>query len=329
MFQGFLISDWEGIDRLTWPHGSNYRYCIAASVSAGIDMIMVPHRYEKFIEDLIYLVESGEIPMSRIDDAVRRILRVKFIAGLFEKPFSCRSLTGIVRCKEHLELAREAVRKSLVLLKNGKDSKKPFLPLDKKAKRILVSGQHADDIGYQCGGWTITWYGGSGRTTAGTSILEAIKGAVGEKTEVIYEPHPSEETFANTDFTFAVVVVGEVAYAEILGDRSQLNIPLGGAEFINFVASKVPTVVVVISGRPLVFEQDLMDKIDALVAAWLPGTEGGGVADVLFGDYDFKGVLPVTWFKEVSQLPMNADHPSCDPLFPLGFGLNMGLNLQL
>ncbi|KAI0509774.1 hypothetical protein KFK09_010370 [Dendrobium nobile] len=264
-FKGFLISDWEGIDRLTWPHGSNYRYCISASVNAGIDM-------------------------------------------------------------EHLELAREAVRKSLVLLKNGKDPNKPFLPLDKNARRILVSGQHADDIGYQCGGWTITWYGGSGRTTAGTSILDAIKEAVGEKTEVIYEQHPSEDTFANKEFSFAIVIVGEVAYAEILGDRSQLNIPLGGAELISRVASKVPTVVIVISGRPLVFKPDLMDKIDALVAAWLPGTEGSGVADVLFGDYDFEGLLPVTWFKSVSQLPMNADHPSYDPHFPIGFGLKMGLN---
>ncbi|XP_020683228.1 uncharacterized protein LOC110100144 [Dendrobium catenatum] len=325
-FKGFLISDWEGIDRLTWPHWSNYRYCISASVNAGIDMIMVPHRYERFLEDIVYLVESGEIPMSRIDDAVERILRVKFVAGLFEQPFSDRSLTSIVRCKEHLELAREAVRKSLVLLKNGKDPNKPFLPLDKNARRILVSGQHADDIGYQCGGWTITWYGGSGRTTAGTSILDAIKEAVGEKTEVIYEQHPSEDTFANKEFSFAIVIVGEVAYAEILGDRSQLNIPLGGAELISRVASKVPTVVIVISGRPLVFKPDLMDKIDALVAAWLPGTEGSGVADVLFGDYDFEGLLPVTWFKSVSQLPMNADHPSYDPLFPIGFGLKMGLN---
>ncbi|KAG0487819.1 hypothetical protein HPP92_006630 [Vanilla planifolia] len=301
-FKGFVISDWEGIDRLTRPLGSNYRYCISSSVNAGIDMIMVPHRYDIFLEDMIHLVESGEIPMARIDDAVRRILR------------------------EHLELAREAVRKSLVLLKNGKDPNKPFLPLDKNARKILVSGQHADDIGYQCGGWTITWYGSSGRTTAGTSILEAIKEAVGEKTEVIYEQYPSEETLHNGEFSFAVVVVGEVAYAELLGDRSQLDIPLGGAELIELVASKIPTVVILVSGRPLVVEPDLMNKIDALVAAWLPGTEGGGVADVLFGDHDFHGVLPVSWFRRIDQLPMTADHPSYDPLFPIGFGLKMGLD---
>ncbi|XP_020242073.1 uncharacterized protein LOC109820359 isoform X1 [Asparagus officinalis] len=324
-FKGMVISDWEGIDRLSKPHGSNYRFCISASVNAGIDMIMVPHRYDKFLEDLIYLVESGDIPISRIDDAVERILRVKFIAGLFEKPFSDRSLLNTVGCKEHRELAREAVRKSLVLLKNGKDPAKPFLPLDKNAKRILVAGRHADDVGYQCGGWTITWYGGSGRITVGTTILEAIKEAVGESAEVVYEEHPSTATIANQNFSFAIVVVGEVAYAEFLGDRSQLNIPFNGSNMINLVASEIPTLVITISGRPLVLEPELLDKIEALVAAWLPGSEGGGVADVLFGDYDFEGRLPVTWFRPTSQLPLNAGHQSYDPLFPLGFGLKMGL----
>ncbi|KAJ6797446.1 putative beta-glucosidase BoGH3B [Iris pallida] len=325
-FKGFVISDWEGIDRLTKPLGSNYRYCVSASVNAGIDMIMVPHRYDKFLEDLIYLVEAGEIPMSRINDAVERILRVKFIAGLFEHPFSDRSLLNVVGCKEHRALAREAVRKSLVLLKNGKDPAKPFFPLNKNAHRILVTGSHADDIGYQCGGWTITWHGSSGRVTVGTTILDAVKEAVGEQTEVIYEACPSPATFANQDFSYAVVVVGEVPYAEFLGDRTELNIPLNGTQTVNLVAGEVPTVVIVISGRPLVLEPELLDKIEALVAAWLPGSEGGGVTDVLFGDHDFEGTLPVTWFKSFHQLPMNADHQSYDPLFPIGFGLRMGLD---
>lgn len=325
-FKGFVISDWEGIDRLSKPQGSNYRYCISASINAGIDMIMVPHRYDKLLEDLIYLVESGEIPISRIDDAVERILRVKFITGLFEKPFSDRSLLSVVGCKEHRDLAREAVRKSLVLLKNGKDPTKAFLPLDKNAKRILVAGKHADDIGYQCGGWTIMWYGGSGRITIGTSILEGIKEAVGESTEVVYEERPSASTIANQDFSFAVVVVGETAYAEYLGDRSQLDIPFNGSELISLVASKIPTLVITISGRPLVLEPEILEKTEALVAAWLPGSEGGGIADVLFGDYDFEGLLPVTWFRSTYQLPLNAGHPSYDPLFPLGFGLKMGLS---
>ncbi|WOL02011.1 hypothetical protein Cni_G10730 [Canna indica] len=324
-FKGFVVSDWEGIDRLCQPHGSDYRYCILASINAGIDMIMVPFRYEKFLEDLIFLVESGRIPMSRIDDAVACILRVKFVAGLFEQPFSDRSLLDVVGCKEHRLLAREAVRKSLVLLKNGNDMKKPFLPLDKNARKILVAGSHADDIGFQCGGWTMTWHGGSGRITIGTTILEAIIEAVGNETEVTYEKFPTEATFSDQEYSYAIVAVGEDAYAEFLGDRTQLNIPFDGASIISLVARRVPTVVIVISGRPLTIELELLDKVEALVAAWLPGTEGGGVADVLFGNYNFEGLLPITWFKSLDQLPMNAGDDTYDPLFPLGYGLKMNL----
>ncbi|XP_042491286.1 beta-glucosidase BoGH3B-like isoform X2 [Macadamia integrifolia] len=322
-FKGIVISDWEGINRLSQPDGSDYRYCISVSINAGVDMVMVPFRYEKFLEDLIFLVESGEIPMVRIDDAVERILRVKFVAGLFEHPFSNRSLLDRVGCKMHRELAREAVRKSLVLLKNGKDPKKQLLPLDKNAKRILVAGRHADDLGYLCGGWTITWYGTSGRNTMGTTILDGIKEAVGDKTEVIYEQYPSPATFADQNFCFAVVVVGESPYAEDMGSNSELMIPFNGPDMINFVTDRVPTLVIMISGRPLVLEPELLEKMDAFVAAWLPGSEGLGIADVIFGDYEFEGVLPVTWFRRLDQLPMNAGDESYDPLFPLGFGLRM------
>ncbi|XP_057953229.1 uncharacterized protein LOC131147716 [Malania oleifera] len=320
-FKGFVISDWEGLDRLCEPHGSDYRYCISSAVRAGIDMVMVPLRYEKYLEDLIFLVESGDIPMTRIDDAVERILRVKFTAGLFEYPFSDRSLLDTVGCKLHRELAREAVRKSLVLLKNGKDPQKPFLPLDRSAKRILVAGTHADDLGYQCGGWTGNWHGTSGRITIGTTILDAIKEAVGEKTQVIYEQNPSADTFSGQDFSFAIVVVGEGPYAEFTGDNSELVIPFNGADVISTVADRIPTLAIFISGRPLVLEPWLLEKMDALIAAWLPGSEGAGITDVVFGDYDFEGRLPVTWFKTVEQLPLRVGENSYDPLFPLGFGL--------
>lgn len=156
--------------------------------------------------------------------------------------------------------------------------------------------------------------------------MEGIKEAVGEGTEVVYEECPSASTIANQDFSFAIVVVGETAYAEFLGDRSQLDIPFNGSEVISLVASKIPTLVIMISGRPLVLEPEILEKTEALVAAWLPGSEGGGIADVLFGDYDFEGLLPVTWFKSTHQLPLNAGHPSYDPLFPIGFGLKMGLS---
>ncbi|EEE63918.1 uncharacterized protein [Oryza sativa Japonica Group] len=322
-FKGFVVSDWEGIDRLCEPRGSDYRYCIAQSVNAGMDMIMIPFRFEKFLEDLVFLVEAGEIPMSRIDDAVERILRVKFISGVFEHPFSDPSLADIIGCKEHRLLAREAVRKSLVLLKNGKNQKEPFLPLAKNVKRILVAGTHSDNIGYQCGGWTIAWNGDSGRITIGTTILEAIKESVGAETEVVYEECPTEATVETGEFSYAVVVVGEVPYAEWLGDRTDLSIPFNGSDLISRIASKVPTLVVVISGRPLVVEPQVLDKVDALVAAWLPGSEGMGVTDCLFGDHDFLGTLPVTWFRSTDQLPINARDASDDPLFPFGYGLKM------
>lgn len=279
--------------------------------------------FEKFLDDIVFLVEAGEIPMSRIDDAVERILRVKFISGVFEHPFSDQSLLDIVGCKEHRLLAREAVRKSLVLLKNGKDQNKPFLPLAKDAKRILVAGTHADDIGYQCGGWTIAWHGDSGKITLGTSILEAIQELVGVQTEVVYEKCPTEAMIETGGFSYAVVVVGEVPYAEWTGDRTDLSIPFNGSDLIIRVASKIPTLVIVISGRPLIIESQVLEKIEALVAAWLPGSEGMGITDCLFGDHDFVGTLPVTWCKSVDQLPIDAGDSNYDPLFPVGYGLKM------
>ncbi|MED6109994.1 hypothetical protein PIB30_038805 [Stylosanthes scabra] len=321
-FKGFLISDWEGLDRLCHPHGSDYLYCVKSAVNAGIDMVMVGLTFEPFIKDLTFLVESGEVPISRIDDAVERILRVKFAAGLFEFPFSDRSLLDTVGCKPHRDLAREAVRKSLVLLKNGKDLGKPFLPLDRKAKRILVAGTHADDLGFQCGGWTKTWYGSTGRITIGTTILDAVKATVGAETEVIYEKVPSKDTINRSEFSFAIVAVGEPPYAESLGDNSELKIPFNGADIISLVAEKIPTLVILISGRPLLLEPQLLGKTDAFVAAWLPGTEALGITDVIFGDHDFKGQLPMTWFRSVEQLNQPTDRVnSQDPLFPLGFGL--------
>ncbi|KAF2583710.1 hypothetical protein F2Q70_00035833 [Brassica cretica] len=322
-FEGFIISDWEALDRLSEPFGSNYRNCVKISINAGIDMVMVPFKYERFIHDLTDLVQSGEVSMARIDDAVERILRVKFVAGLFEHPLTDRSLLGTVGCTEHRELGREAVRKSLVLLKNGKHVDKPFLPLDRNAKRILVTGTHADDLGYQCGGWTKAWFGLSGRITIGTTLLDAIKAIVGDQTKVIYEKYPSEESLASSEgFSYAIVAVGESPYAETLGDNSELIIPFNGSDIVTAVAERVPTLMILFSGRPMVLEPTVLEKTEAVVSAWLPGSEGQGMADVIFGDYDFEGKLPVSWFKRVEQLPLNADADLYDPLFPLGFGLN-------
>ncbi|KAL8140271.1 hypothetical protein V2J09_006292 [Rumex salicifolius] len=321
-FKGFVISDWEALDRLCEPRGSDYRYCICTAVNAGIDMVMVPLRFETFLEDLTSLVESGDVPMSRINDAVERILRVKFVSGLFEHPFADRSLLEIVGCKSHRDLAREAARKSMVLLKNGKEAKNPVVPLDRNATKILVAGTHADDLGYQCGGWTDTWDGRSGRITVGTTLLDAIKAATVDQTEVVYERVPSPDTLSRGGFDYAIVAVGEPPYAEFTGDNSELTIPFNGADIISSVADQIPTVVVLMSGRPLVIEPHLLEKMGALVAAWLPGTQGEGITDVLFGDHDFQGQLPVTWFKTVDQLPLHiGNNPNSDALFPYGFGL--------
>ncbi|KAG6631957.1 beta-glucosidase BoGH3B-like [Carya illinoinensis] len=316
-FKGFVISDWYGIEKID----ANYSCSVQAGVSAGIDMIMVPFNYTDFIHELTNQVKNNIIPMSRIDDAVKRILRVKFIMGLFENPLADLSLVSQLGNKKHRELAREAVRKSLVLLKNGKSADKPLLPLPKKTLKILVAGSHADNLGYQCGGFTITWQGLSGNDlTIGTTILNAVKNTVDPTTQVVYSENPDAGFVKSNKFSVAIVVVGEPSYAEMIGDSFNLTILEPGPSTINNVCGAVKCVVVVISGRPVVI-QPYLAKIDALVAAWLPGTEGQGVADILFGDYGFTGKLACTWFKTVDQLPMNVGDSHYDPLFPFGFGL--------
>ncbi|PHT34881.1 hypothetical protein CQW23_26681 [Capsicum baccatum] len=320
-FRGFVISDWEGIDRITSPPHSNYTHSVLAGVQAGIDMIMVPMNYTEFIDTLTSLVKNNFIPMTRIDDAVRRILRVKFTLGLFENPLADYRLVKHVGSQAHRDLAREAVRKSLVLLKNGANADKPMLPLPKKSSRILVAGSHANNLGYQCGGWTITWQGVDGNNvTQGTTILDAITEIVDPSTEVVYSENPTTEFVKSNNFTYSIVVVGELPYAETAGDSRNLTITQSGIDTMSNVCGNTKCVVVLISGRPVVIEPHL-GNIDALVAAWLPGSEGQGVADVLFGDYEFSGKLPRTWFKTVDQLPMNVGDKHYDPLYPFGYGL--------
>ncbi|CDY68165.1 BnaUnng02770D, partial [Brassica napus] len=321
-FRGFVISDWQGIDRITNPPHLNYSASLYAGISAGIDMIMVPYNYTEFIDEINSQIKKKLIPMSRIDDAVKRILRVKFTMGLFEEPLADLSFANQLGSKEHRELAREAVRKSLVLLKNGKNKgDKPLLPLPKETGKILVAGGHADNLGYQCGGWTITWQGLNGNDlTVGTTILTAVKNTVAPTTQVVYNANPDANFVKSGKFDYAIVVVGEPPYAEMFGDSTNLTISEPGPSTIGNVCGSVKCVVVVVSGRPVVM-QPYVSKIDALVAAWLPGTEGQGVADALFGDYGFTGKLARTWFKSVKQLPMNVGDKYYDPLYPFGYGL--------
>ncbi|KAK9024023.1 hypothetical protein V6N11_004205 [Hibiscus sabdariffa] len=320
-FKGFVISDWQGIDRITSPPHSNYTYSVQAAIQAGIDMVMVPYNLTEFVGDLTDLVNSKVIPMDRIDDAVQRILLVKFTMGLFDNPMADFSLVPELGSQAHRDLAREAVGKSLVLLKNGKAGSTPLLPLPKKASKILVAGTHADNLGYQCGGWTINWQGFNGNNaTRGTTILGAIKSTVDQSSEVVYRESPDANFVNSNKFEYAIVAVGEPPYAETAGDSTNLTMIDPGPSVINDVCGNVKCVVVIISGRPIVIEP-YVSVIDALVAAWLPGTEGQGVTDVLYGDYGFSGKLPRTWFKNVDQLPMNVGDSHYDPLFPFGFGL--------
>lgn len=320
-FRGFVISDWQGIDFITTPLHSNYTLSVLKGIQAGIDMVMVPYNHTEFIDTLTSLVKRKFIPMSRIDDAVKRILRVKFTMGLFENPYADYSLVDQVGAQAHRDLAREAVRKSLVLLKNGKNADSPVIPLPKKAHRILVAGTHANDLGAQCGGWTITWQGLLGNNnTFGTTVLGAVSNAVDSNTEIVYKKHPDADFVKSNKFDYAIVVVGEPPYAETYGDSQNLTIPEPGPSIITNVCGQVKCAVILISGRPLMI-QPHVPQMDAIVAAWLPGTEGQGITDLLYGDYGFTGTLARSWFRTVEQLPLDAGDENYDPLFPIGYGL--------
>lgn len=312
-FEGFLISDYNAIDQID----PDYKKAVEISINAGMDMAMAPNTYKQFYESLLELVKEGRVPQSRIDDAVTRILRVKAAAGLLDKnrsQLADRKLHDSFGSPEHRAVAREAVRKSLVLLKNDSDA----LPLAKNAKRIHVGGKSADDIGNQCGGWTIQWQGESGDITEGTTILEAIKDTVADGTQVTFAKDGSDAKGADV----GVLVIGEPPYAEGNGDNAELALSAEDvAAFKNMKAAGIPVVVVLVSGRPLMLEPILADA-DAIVAAWLPGTEGQGVADVLFGDFAPTGKLSFTWPKTEKQIPINVGDAQYDPQFAINFGLS-------
>jgi beta-glucosidase len=310
-FEGFLISDYNALDQLP----GDFRSDIKDSINAGMDMAMVPQKYREFFSTLKDLVQAGEVKMARIDDAVRRILRVKAAMGLLDPKVSITAdpaLAASFGSEEHRLLARRAVRESVVLLKH--DGK--VLPLSRQAKRIHVAGKSANDLGNQCGGWTITWQGKSGSPTQGTTLLAALQQGARDA-NVTFSRDGSGAAGADV----AVVVVGETPYAEFFGDREDLSLAKEDLEAVAAVKkSGVPTVVVLLSGRPMILG-DALAHADAFLAAWLPGTEGAGVADVLFGDYKPTGKLPFTWPRTNAQLPINVGDASYDPLFPYGFGL--------
>lgn len=306
-FQGFVVSDWEGIDKM----GTSYKENVANAINAGVDMAMAAGGYRQFIRTVKSLVASNRISMSRIDDAVRRILRVKAAAGLWEHPMADRALAGQMGTLEHRALARDAVRQSVVLLKNDKH----VLPL-KKTMRVVVTGSKANDMGAQCGGWTVGWQGHLGAVTPGTTIFAGLEQALGNKVTLVRDASTAGSADA------VVVVVGETPYAEMAGDSK--DIALSGADRAAIASARKsgkPVITVLLTGRPLVIE-DWLPLTDGLLVAWLPGTEGEGVADVLLGDYKPTGKLPHSWPRLLKQVPINVGDASYDPLFPYDFGLS-------
>jgi beta-glucosidase len=328
-FSGFVISDWEGIHQIPGDWATQ----VKTGVNAGIDMMMEPNSYRSFMSTLTALVKSGDVPMSRIDDAVSRILTKKFQLGLFEHPYTDRTNIGAIGSASHHALARRAAAESQVLLKNSRAA----LPF-RDTEDVYVAGSNADNIGNQAGGWTLTWQGGSTNVIPGTTILDGIR----EDTSgnVTYSADASAP-IQHSDV--GIVVVGETPYSEGFGDvggpqwaydpgdhgvpRPVKDMQLSAADKAavdKVCAATTKCAVVIVSGRPLILDPAQRDAADALVEAWLPGSEGAGVADDLFGIQPYTGKLPVSWPRSLDQEPINAGDANYDPLYPFGYGLSTG-----
>lgn len=319
-FDGFLVSDWNAHGQV---EGCTNNDCPQA-IDAGLDMYMAPDSWKAIWESTLREVKSGAIPMSRLDDAVRRILRVKFRAGIFdaprpsERPFAGRF--DLLGAPEHRAVARQAVQESLVLLKNQGS----VLPL-KPGANILVAGDGADNITKQTGGWTLTWQGTGTKpedfpnaSSIWQGIADEVK-AAGGKAALSVEGKYAAKPDA------AIVVFGENPYAEFQGDRPDVAFDDPAtvdnlATMQRLKAAGIPVVAVFLSGRPL-WVNPYINASDAFVAAWLPGSEGAGIADVLFGKRQFRGKLPYSWPKRPDQTPLNVGDAGYDPLFAYGYGL--------
>jgi beta-glucosidase len=327
-FGGFIVGDWNGHGQLP---GCTATDC-AATFNAGLDMAMAPDSWRELYESTVGHVKSGAIPMARLDDAVRRILRVKFRMGLFEAPKpSQRALGGrfeLLGAPAHRAVARQAVRESLVLLKNAGG----VLPLS-PTSRLLVAGDGADDVGKQAGGWTLSWQGTGNKRADfpnAQTIWEGLREqvvAAGGHAELAIDGRYRDRPDA------AIVVFGEDPYAEFQGDLPNLLYKPGDDRDLALLrrlkAEGIPVVAVFLSGRPLWMNREI-NAADAFVAAWLPGSEGGGIADVLLRDargrvqHDFKGRLSFSWPRRADQYDNNVGRPGYDPLFAFGHGLRYG-----
>lgn len=311
-FTGLVVSDWSGLREMP---GTYYEQ-VVASVNAGIDITMDaehPNDWREFLDTLGKAVAKGDVSMARIDDAVTRVLGVKCEAGLFDKAPTDRKLTALVGSAEHHALARRAARASMVLLQN----EGALLPLSKTA-RVVVMGTGADSLTRQAGGWTIGWQGAADKPFPGTTVVQGIRALLGDPARTIYLK--SWEIIDPRSADVAVLVASEPPYAEWFGDSRDLALPAADLASLDALArAKVPTVVVLLTGRPVIIEPHL-GKARAWVAAWLPGSEGGAVADVLFGDAPPTGKLAHAWPRRIEDLPARTDEPLKNPLFPFGHG---------
>jgi beta-glucosidase len=318
-FQGFIVSDWEAVEKLP----GNYPEQLSSAINAGVDMVMNPKIYTGFVSTMSSLVPD-RISTERVDDAVTRIVAVKCELGMLEPERHQRDRSGNLRMdaellgefgsEAHRAVAREAVRKSMVLLKNESG----LVPLRKDVEKVHLSGRSADDLGRQCGGWTISWQGDTGQLTDGTTVREALQSALGDTGRVSFSPDGSAVA---TDAKVAIAVIGERPYAEMNGDKEDLALHSDDVATVKALkATGLPVVVVLISGRPMILGE-VGELADAIVAAWLPGSEGSGIADVLLGDFPFSGKLPHTWPRTMAQIPINVGDTNYDPLYPYGFGL--------
>jgi beta-glucosidase len=312
-FRGIVITDWDAIELLDGAYGFSPAD-VRAGVNAGIDVFMITEQYRNFINLLRAEVVAGRVSMARIDDANRRILTKKFELGLFEHPLVDRSRFDDIGSASHRALAREAVQKSQVVLKNDGN----VLPLSRSIPKLFVAGKSADNVGYQSGGWTVKWQGTDGPIPGGTSILTGIRHSVSAGTQVTFD---RDGNGIDSSYSVAIAIVGEKPYAEYEGDRTD-DLKLDATDLAvlaKLKSARVPTVVVLVSGRPLDVSAQIGDWA-GFVAAWLPGSEGAGVADVLFGAAPATGKLPVTWLRNADQEPINSGDGKTG-LFPLGYGL--------
>ena len=311
-FTGFLVSDWGAIDLIDT---SDYTASVKQAINAGIDMAMVPDDWAKFQSTLKGLVQSGDVPQSRIDDAVSRILKVKFEMGLFENPMPPSGQADQVGSAANRAVARQAVAESAVLLKTGSK----VLPIAKSGQKVLIAGEAADDIGRALGGWSISWQGSAGPTTTGTTLVQALQTQLGSS--LTYKADAAFDSGTKADI--GIVVVAEQPYAEGKGDSPTLQLPDADVALIAKMKPLVTKLVVVIySGRPMMLD-GIIGQADAVVAAWLPGTEVEGLADVLLGDKPFVGTTTYTWPKTPADAARIGKTACQGAVFPYGYGLDV------